>query len=348
MLDGSPRTRGVLNVSERPIFVVGFQRSGTTMLQSILGRHPRIAAAPELYYWLRVFLVRDQLGDLADDEVLARVVDRALDVPLGLWRDTPVQTEAVLDRVRASERTYEGVLRAIMAEFAADQGKPRWSEKSPGQHVAQSLVMVPEAQVVHIVRRVDDVVASNLCMPWRRETAHEIAAAWSTFNLRAIRDGAVAGPSSYFRVRYEDLVRDPERVLRLVCTFLDESFDDRMLERQASSAVSDVGRDWQGLAEEPVLHGRRGHRTLGWVGRLQVVGASRAAAPAFGYGHGRRDRALARLVAVTALPGRTRAAGKRWLRTRWAWRDPDRRVEMVDRLIAENRRALHDRGTTVP
>lgn len=315
------------------------------MLQSILGRHPRIAAAPELYYWLRVFLVRDHLGDLADDEVLARVVERALDVPLGLWRDTPVQAGAVLDRVRASERSYEGVLRAIMAEFAAVHGKPRWSEKSPGQQVAQSLAMVPEAQVVHIVRRVDDVVASNLSMPWRTETAHEIAAAWSTFNLRATHDGAVAGPSSYFRVRYEDLVRDPKRVLRLVCTFLDERFDDRMLERRVSSAVSDVGRAWQGLAEEPVLDVWGAHRTLGRFAQLQVVGAARAAAPAFGYGHGRRDRALARLVAVTALPGRTRAVGQRWLRARFA-RDPAGRAEMVDRLIADNRRALHDRGAT--
>ncbi|HUR06227.1 MAG TPA: sulfotransferase, partial [Nonomuraea sp.] len=34
-------------MSDRPIFVVGCPRSGTTMLQLMLHSHPRIAVAPE-------------------------------------------------------------------------------------------------------------------------------------------------------------------------------------------------------------------------------------------------------------------------------------------------------------
>jgi len=53
-------------MSERPIFVVGFQRSGTTLLQSLLGAHPRIAAPPEVHFFFRIHQLRDYWGDLAE------------------------------------------------------------------------------------------------------------------------------------------------------------------------------------------------------------------------------------------------------------------------------------------
>src|SRR5436309_3360296 len=38
-----------------PIFVVGFSRSGTTLLQALLGAHSRISAPPEIAFFARVW-----------------------------------------------------------------------------------------------------------------------------------------------------------------------------------------------------------------------------------------------------------------------------------------------------
>ena len=38
---------------DRPIFVVGYQRSGTTLLQALLGAHHRIAGPPETHFIFR-------------------------------------------------------------------------------------------------------------------------------------------------------------------------------------------------------------------------------------------------------------------------------------------------------
>ena len=62
----------------RPIFVVGFQRSGTTLLQSLLGAHPRIAAPPEMHFVFRVAALADYFGDLADDDNLARALHETI------------------------------------------------------------------------------------------------------------------------------------------------------------------------------------------------------------------------------------------------------------------------------
>jgi hypothetical protein len=44
------------------------------------------------------------------------------------------------------------------------------------------------------------------------------------------RDGARLPAGRYLEVRYEDLVAEPQAALGIVCEFLDEAFDERMLE----------------------------------------------------------------------------------------------------------------------
>jgi hypothetical protein len=51
--------------AERPIFVVGCPRSGTTLLQLMLHSHPRIAIPPETRFMLDIYERRLEFGDLA-------------------------------------------------------------------------------------------------------------------------------------------------------------------------------------------------------------------------------------------------------------------------------------------
>ena len=64
--------------SDRPIFVVGSPRSGTTMLQLMLHAHPRIAIPPETRFFLTAHRRRGEWGDLrerANREKLAALGD---------------------------------------------------------------------------------------------------------------------------------------------------------------------------------------------------------------------------------------------------------------------------------
>jgi hypothetical protein len=61
-----------------PIFVVGHQRSGTTLLQALLGSHPNIASPPETYFVSRIADLADCYGNLGDDENLRRALHDTL------------------------------------------------------------------------------------------------------------------------------------------------------------------------------------------------------------------------------------------------------------------------------
>jgi hypothetical protein len=236
----------------RPIFVVGFHRSGTTLLQALIGAHPRIAAPPEIGFFGRVFASRETWGDLADDAVLRRVIAAALD------RETLMEAgfdaERVYERARSGPRTYAGVLTAIMRDFADQRAKPRWCEKTPLQPAPWIWEQFPTAQLVHIVRDPRDSVASHSKLPWDVPDPVTLARKWRAFTEEAIRTGADRGPSSYVRIRYEDLARDPAAVLPQVFSFLGEEFDAGVVtdvERRRST-VMPVATGWLGKVLEPI------------------------------------------------------------------------------------------------
>lgn len=313
--------------SDRPIFVVGFQRSGTTLLQSLLGSHPRIAAPPEMYFLFRIARLAAYYGDLADDDNLRRAVHDALHPPIDLLTASAFDDEAVFERARRNPRTMRGLLDAIMQDFTERHGKARWSEKSPGQTVRAIRKLVPEAQIVHIVRDPRDVIASSLKTPWTGSGAYSLATQWRTFTRLNVRIGLGLGSASFLQVRYEDLTRDPASTLALVFSFLGEAFDPDVIERpeRRRAVISVDGEPWQRRVLEEITPAVEG----GWKRELAradalVVGAVLAPwLDALGYEPTRTSRRLAGLA--LGAP----AAAAAWLsRTR-------KRLEIRDDLTAQ-------------
>ena len=225
-----------------------------------------------------------------------------------------LDTAAVFAEAKVGRRTYGGLLDTVMHHIAADWGKARWSDKTPWQAPAIDWVLLPDAQVIHIVRDPRDVIASSLEVPWIRERPFELAREWTRFNRRAARDGAAAGPARYHRVRYEDLVNDPETVLRLVCAFLQEDFDPAMLdpaERGASGTVVGAAAPWQERVATPIGPSRVGRHAevLSRRDRWLIAPMLDRELGALGYDSPRR-RAIAAgwLLRPTQLPNDVRRA----------------------------------------
>ena len=284
-----------------PIFVLGYQRSGTTLLQSMLGTHRNIAAPPELYFFVRIAALAPYYGDLRDDGNLRRVIKDTIEFPLGTFDSYDLDQDELFLSIADGPRGYGDVLTATMSAVAARQGKRRWSEKSPGQSAGHVLSLVPQARLVHIVRDPRDVVASTLAVPWMTDGARRIAIEVRRHMLDSIAVGTGAGPRRYTMIRYEDLTRDPEAVLRHVCGFIGEEFDPDMLDRTAPASagtVIDIGRPWQEGIAKPVTSDRQGT----WTHRLSRVEKARVAAvvhrelAALGYETSQRRHRLAGAV----------------------------------------------------
>jgi len=329
-------------MSTRPIFVAGSARSGTTLLQSALGAHPRIAAPPEIYFATRIWSLSDYYGDLRDDVALERAVRATLE--FALLESLELDGAAVLAEAKAGPRTYGGLFETLMHHIAARRGKPRWSDKTPWQAPSVAWELAPDAQVIHIVRDPRDVVASSVEAPWIGERPLELARAWARFNRRAAREGAHAGPARYHRVRYEDLANDPETVLRLVCAFLEEEFDTAMLDpraRSESGTVVDAAAPWQDRVATPIKASRVGRYAdvLSWRDRCLISPVLDRELEMFGYEVPRRRAvAVGWLLRPFELPSDVRRVTEHLrLRRHTA---PEERYELTMKLLDDSLRRV--------
>jgi hypothetical protein len=204
-------------------FVVGSARSGTTLLRLMLDAHPQLAIPPETHF-VPDLVRRDRRGELD----AARFVDVLEALPR--WPDFHVDADALRERVARAGRFDLGeALRAFYALHAERFGKPRWGDKTPPYADCMPDIerLLPEARFVHVIRDGRDVAVSIRDL-WFGPSRPRAIGEWWVDTIRRARWGA-REVSHYLEVRYEDLVADPEPVLRRICEFVELPFDAAML-----------------------------------------------------------------------------------------------------------------------
>lgn len=218
----------MLDRSFGPVFVVGMNGSGTTMMLDHLGQHPELYAFRIETYVLPYFLKAERkYGDLERDSNFLKLwnnmrsafpfrranAGKALDLPSN-WAD--------------AQRSAAGVFDRIMQEFAQRDGKKRWAEKTPMHvlHIAKLAECFPTSCFIHMVRDGRDCAASD----HRRWGRHPAATIFHWKHV--VEEGRCQGfriGGRYLEMRYEDLTNDPPRHMRRACEFVGLEFDERVL-----------------------------------------------------------------------------------------------------------------------
>ncbi len=215
------------NLPERPFFVVGNPRSGTTLLRFILSSHPRLYTPSETGFV-------PFLGFDAD----ARL--------------TPAQARAVLARIERLNREWAGLVEDVGAFYRglpeptlahlldalyrrkiAGQDAARWGDKTPSYvlHVSWLARIFPTSQFVHVIRDGRDATLSAR-KKWGRwyMDNYYLLRNWVRHVEAGRRAGRALSPERYLEIHYEDLVRQSEAVVAQTCEFLGEAFHPEMLD----------------------------------------------------------------------------------------------------------------------
>src|SRR5580693_7409424 len=203
---------------DRPVFVLCNGRSGSTLLRFLLDAHPELACPPET-----------NLPGLCVQ--LATVWSLIEGAPLSANRgdEPPEVPEAAIVGVRET-------MDRMVGSYLARRGKKRYCDKSLGTaRYAPLLARVyPRAQFVCVYRHPMDVIASGLeACPWGLNgygfdpyiaaTPGNAVMALANFWADNVRETLAAEerfPAQCFRLRYEDLVADPEATAAELFAFL--------------------------------------------------------------------------------------------------------------------------------
>jgi hypothetical protein len=227
-------------VSDRPIFIVGCPRSGTTLLQLMLHAHPAIAIPPENRFLLELYDHREQFGDLREPHNRRKVAQFIVKRRRSKLRDYGLNPDTTHQRIVQEGLTVGSAAAAVFRSYAARFGKRRWGDKRPAyiQRLDVVLRMFPDAQVIHIIRDGRDCVSSLKRMPWWDGGSMVAIWTWRAAIIKGRRARARLPGDAYIEVRYEDLVAAPTDELRRLCAFLGEDFDEAMLEPHVVTDVA--------------------------------------------------------------------------------------------------------------
>jgi hypothetical protein len=244
----------------RPCFIVGCERSGTTLLAVLLDRHSSLAVTPETHFLICMPRVSQRLRSLATHQQL---IDR--------FYAFPRTSDLGLDRVRLLQRfqtrppTPPALFQCILEEYAAFHRKARAGEKTPVHiwFVPKLIEWFPDCRVVGIVRDGRDVIRSMLRVPWNiRRQLRPLCLTW-VHGARAAERYRAKYPRHFRLVRYEDLLTQPELSLRAIDEFLGLTFEAGQLAPEepgdaSSRVVPPWESEWKAKALEPLDTSRIG------------------------------------------------------------------------------------------
>lgn len=238
-----------------PFFIVGFQRSGTTLLRMMLDSHPDIAIPLDtIGLWSRYQQRLPSYHNLAtEDDARRMVTDLIGEERIQLWG---VALDP--DRVMALRPGpgYAAIIDAFGRAYAAAKGKRYWGDKDPGNmtRLDELNQWFPASQIIHIIRDGRDACLSHLEQSFGHNNVLACANAWREEVEWVRRIGRVLGSERYLELRYEDLLDEPEARLRGICQFLGVEFSPHMLEyhtRVDQGIPQEKRHIWKLIGEPP-------------------------------------------------------------------------------------------------
>lgn len=201
----------------RPLFVIGCHRSGTTVLRRILNTHPEIWLAKETQYLAALDLTPgDWHRPRPRAEMEAHVRWTQPFLAATGWSTLPDPSAL------PSSLTWADTYRWIcLQEQPSGRTLAYWGDNTP-RYV--SLVpeldrAFPDARYLHIVRDPRDVVRSARALWFGGNTSLTAAEEWIERVAAGLAASSLVGDRIRL-IRFEDLLREPQKTLASVAQFL--------------------------------------------------------------------------------------------------------------------------------
>lgn len=221
-----------------PIYVVGPDRSGTSLMFAFLASHPNISMVRRTNMW-RYF--HERYGELSRPENFERCLSDM--ARYNRMRHLKPDRDRIRYEFQQGEPSYGRLFALFHMHHAERRGKPRWGDKSlHTEHYADRVFKeFPDAKMIHMVRDPRDRYASVRKRFGRDVSRVGAATARWLFSMRVARRNLRRYPSNYLVVRYEDLAVSPEATMRRVCDFIGEAYTPAMLEMEGAPEHRDKG-----------------------------------------------------------------------------------------------------------
>lgn len=219
-----------VNISQNPIFVVGFTRSGTTLLQSLIATQEGIYTFPETHFFCEYLNPYLRFKDsIVVKECLDEFFRKArefsgLDIE---WYEIDYFKMLADKKTLTEKMLFENIVKHHLIKQLDDKSIPSvtWLEKTPyhGFVMEDILKFYPRARFVSIIRHPLPAIHSTKINIHPNESYEFIANKWKRMVNRT-EEFKMRYPEKICSVKYEDLIEDTGSVMKKIIDFLQTNF----------------------------------------------------------------------------------------------------------------------------
>ena len=237
------------------IFMVGEQRSGSNLLRLILNESSSIAAPHPPHILQRMMPLLPIYGNLNKPKNFKKLIDdvcRLVELNPVPWDKVKLNRKEILKR--CNEYSLIAVYGAIMDTYAEAHNANAWMCKSMQNifYADDINVYFDQPKYIYLYRDPRDVTLSFTKAVIGEKHPYFIAKQWNELQEACISQMNWHGTDHIFPVSYEELLKNPEEVVKNICAFLNIEFTQNMLNFHTSNEAKRSAKSsslWENLSK---------------------------------------------------------------------------------------------------
>lgn len=205
-------------------FILGRERSGTTMLRVNLNNHSQINIPPESPF---IIYLQNKYANKKNINPSDFIIDLKQEPFLFVWN---INYENLKERLQSiNPPTYQNYCKEILNQH--QQNEIILGDKNPIYSLFGNTLQenFPEAKFIWIIRDYRAQVNSMLKVNFEKKIISSLAARWVAYN-KEIEKLKLNYPNKVLRVKYEELVNNPKKNYTTICSFLNIPYDSTILD----------------------------------------------------------------------------------------------------------------------
>ena len=249
-----------------PIFIGGCERSGTSLLASMLGSHPNYATTPECQFKVKLAHFLDWSQPIDQDKMKSAIQFIDHHFRFLIW-DTAINENNYFENT--DEYSLRSLIEHTVKQYSWQQlnkiNPLVWFDHDPYNFKNRKTILehFPDACFIHIVRDGRAVAASVMPLDWGPNTIYHAA----HFYKKSLKHGLEAekelSKHQIMRVKYENLVENPSKELEAICNWLDIEFSSNMVKAEGFKPPKYTTKQHKAVNQKPDAT-----KTMSWKQKL--------------------------------------------------------------------------------
>jgi len=226
------------------VFILGAPRSGTTFLASLLSL-TSYGAPFETQFIPKYFKKFDVFGDINNFTNFSKILDAIMSERAVMQWKLDINKQEFFDSFNGNVNYADLVNKLCAMNGRMPEGK--LGEKTPWYLLELPMIveLFPKAKFIYIIRDGRDVALSLLEKDWGPNNIYTCAEYWKRLNAQTKEFDMLENNGQLIRLRYEDLLNNPEEYVFKIYKFLDEPLNNEALEPLIKRTKGDNFNKWK-------------------------------------------------------------------------------------------------------